>query len=241
MQYNIRMNKKAEQKKKEEWKQRFIGVLGHDLKNPLSSILMGSDLLSNADSLEDVNLVAKTIKRSAVRMQLMVDNILGYAASQELDGPIFPFSASENISETFEHVIAEVKLVHPSVELNDEINLQVRLYCNEARLSQLLANLLNNAIIHGDKGSPVAVKADMTDDQLILSVENSGQPIEQKIQEQIYEPFFRGNENIKGFGLGLYIAKNIAAAHDGDLSYEHQDGKNIFTFTMPIAKESSPV
>jgi signal transduction histidine kinase len=99
------------------------------------------------------------------------------------------------------------------------------------RISQLVSNLLGNALTHGDPKAPVRLGATARGGQLEVWVANAGPPIPAKAMERLFQPFFRGEVRAsqQGLGLGLHIASEIARAHGGTLSVASDDTETRFT------------
>ncbi len=98
------------------------------------------------------------------------------------------------------------------------------------------SNLLANALTHGDPASPVVVEAHTGDREFVLAVANAGAPIPADMIERLFQPFSRASEQPgqQGLGLGLYIAAEIARAHDGTLEVASSEQETRFTFRMPL-------
>ena len=108
--------------------------------------------------------------------------------------------------------------------------------CDGRRMAQLLANLLSNALTHGQQGEAVQVLAKTDGNNFILSVTNKGDKINDQIKNKLFQPFYRGDiePSQRGLGLGLYIASEIAKAHKGKLAVSSTDEFTCFTFSMEI-------
>jgi sigma-B regulation protein RsbU (phosphoserine phosphatase) len=104
------------------------------------------------------------------------------------------------------------------------------------RLSQLVSNLLANALTYGTEEAPVRLDAAVTGERLTLSVANSGPPIPPAAMQRLFQPFVRGEVQPSqgGLGLGLHIASEIARAHGGELSASSCPQETRFTFTLPL-------
>jgi C4-dicarboxylate-specific signal transduction histidine kinase len=115
-------------------------------------------------------------------------------------------------------VVDELRLPGRVIEVDFKIDQAVN--CDRSRIAQMLSNLLGNALTHGDSNKPVTVHAETSDGLFELCVANAGQPIPAAAMNKLFEPFFRGNTRAsrQGLGLGLYIASQIAKAHDGELT-----------------------
>jgi signal transduction histidine kinase len=101
-------------------------------------------------------------------------------------------------------------------------------------MGQLFSNLLGNAITYGDQGTPVRVSARTIDGLFELAVTNYGQPMSDKAMENLFKPYTRGDRpSQQGLGLGLYIASQIAKAHDGTLRASSTPEETRFVFQMP--------
>lgn len=94
---------------------------------------------------------------------------------------------------------------------------------------------MGNALTHGAKGKPVRISASTTDDELVIAVSDSGEPIPPPILERLFQPFYRGGDRVRtGLGLGLHIASEIAKAHGGTLTACYDSQATSFIFTMPL-------
>jgi signal transduction histidine kinase len=217
-------------------REQFIAVLGHDLRNPLAAIAGGAELLRrmphNATGAELVMM----IKRSAARMSGLIENILDFARGRLGGGLVLSRAPDPRLAMTIAHVIDELQTASPDRQLHREISIDGPIHCDGARIGQLVSNLLANAITHGDIDSPIWIRARGDAGGFELSVINRGHTIPPHIVEHLFQPFARGKARAKdeGLGLGLYIASEIARAHDGTLSVRSADGETCFTFRMPM-------
>jgi signal transduction histidine kinase len=108
-------------------------------------------------------------------------------------------------------------------------------YCDGNRLADLLSNLLGNALAHGNVADPVFVDAMTEKGDFVLSVMNTGDQIPEQLVARLFEPFARGQvkKGQDGLGLGLYIASEIAHAHNGTIEVVSNEKETSFTFKMP--------
>jgi signal transduction histidine kinase len=216
-------------------REQFIAVLGHDLRNPLNAISGGAELLSMMPLAEKATPVVTLIKRSAARMGGLIDNVLDFARGRLGGGLSLNRVVDAGLKETLEHVIAEVRTAWPDRDIRSEIALNRAVACDGPRIAQLFSNLLANAITHGDPAGPVRVQARSDDSGFELSVSNLGQPIPPETIERLFQPFSRASAQPgkQGLGLGLYIASEIARAHEGLLDVASSPEETRFTFRMP--------
>jgi signal transduction histidine kinase len=92
-------------------------------------------------------------------------------------------------------------------------------------------------LIHGDKDAPIRVRAVADGTEFSLAVENKGEPIAEVHRARLFRPFYRGDgSRTNGLGLGLFIASQIAQAHDGRIDLDCADGRTTFTFRMPLKR-----
>jgi signal transduction histidine kinase len=219
-----------------ELREQFIAVLGHDLRNPLASIDAGATLLRKAPLDQKSVATLGLIQNSVRRMAGLINNVLDLARGR-LGGGLALNRSHAALAPALEQVIAELRAAWPDRLIDDEIALNATVYCEPARIAQLLSNLLANALTHGAPTQPVMVRASVTDSVFELSVANAGEPIPPALREQLFQPFFRasGRAPHQGLGLGLYIASEIARAHGGALSVSSDAEETRFTLRIPSA------
>jgi sigma-B regulation protein RsbU (phosphoserine phosphatase) len=133
--------------------------------------------------------------------------------------------------------VAELQTGSPDHQIDLKMDLKLPVNCDPVRLSQLLSNLLGNALTYGDPSSPILVSAETGLQQFELFVANAGKPISKDATEKLFLPFSRGagQGGQEGLGLGLYIASEIARAHDGTLTASSTPSETRFVFRMPLA------
>ena len=221
-------------------RERFIAVLGHELRTPLSAIGMASKLLAGAIADPDDLALCGMIDRSVVRMAELIENALDLARGRLGIGLSVFRSADAGLEGVLDQVIRELESAWPGRAIHRAIAIDRPVFCDGARLAQLASNLLGNALVHGDRGSPVRVDARTTAEAFELAVANRGETIPPEIAAHLFEPFVRGpsgprsDPDSDGLGLGLYIASEIARAHGGTLEVSSASGETRFTFRMPL-------
>lgn len=218
-----------------ELREQFIAVLGHDLRNPLASIEGGARLLERAPLDEKGSAILKLMHGSVRRMAGLIDNVLDLARAR-LGGGIVLKREAADLAPALIQVIAELRSALPGRAIDVSIALDRPVGCDRARIAQLFSNLLANALSHGAQGRSVAVSAAIDGDMLTLAVANQGDPIPAETRERLFQPFFRapGRTDREGLGLGLYIASEIARAHNGRIDVSSTEEETRFTFTMPL-------
>jgi signal transduction histidine kinase len=198
----------------------FMGMLGHDIRNPLGTITMSAEVLVRSGQLP--RKAADPIVNGARRIQSIVELIVDFSRAQA-NGvmPITP--KASNLRSVFESVLAETQVRHPSTEFMLRADGDLDGMWDEARLAQLLSNLLENAVLYGARSEPVGVTLAGEGPNVTFSVHNVGRVIPVQDRERIFEPRSRGSlldeqRAPNGLGLGLYICREIMRAHTGTLS-----------------------
>jgi signal transduction histidine kinase len=223
-----------DERKTAELREQFIGVLGHDLRNPLASVDAGMRYLLKNLGTEKAPEIILTVQKSVLRMASLVDNIMDFARGRLGDGLTISRDAKQPLTPVLEHVIAELKSVWPDVAIEASIDIEEPVNCDRGKLGQLFSNLLGNAILYGDQGKPVRVSARTIDGVFELAVTNYGAPISDKAMVNLFKPYTRGERpSQQGLGLGLYIASQIAGAHGGTLKASSNVEETRFVFEMP--------
>ncbi len=213
-------------------REQLIAVLGHDLRNPLAAVTMAVDVLGTSPGAGDAPLLA-TLKRSTSRMKELVNNIMDFARTRLGEGIVL--TRQDTLLEpVLEQVVAEMKLIYPKRKITTSFEIIEPVNCDSHRISQLLSNLLANALLHGNANSPVYIRAIHNNGTLEISVTNHGGPIPADLQGQLFAPFTRetSRPSHHGLGLGLYICAEIARAHNGTLSFTSSAEETCFTFQM---------
>jgi PAS domain S-box-containing protein len=219
------------------FRERMMGVLGHDLRNPLSAIQgIAGLLMLDAALPEPTRRGLVHIDRATRRMAEMIQMVLDFAQTRFQGSlPVTPHPTS--LGELSLAAVEEIRAAYPgcSVELQRSGDLDG--YWDEARLAQVISNLLANALIHGDRGAPVRFEVHGDGAAVVLRVTNRGDHISAERLERLFEPFAWGADESsprrpQGLGLGLYIARQIVLAHGGSLGATSDAGEIAFTVRL---------
>ncbi|AWH29016.1 MULTISPECIES: hybrid sensor histidine kinase/response regulator [Stenotrophomonas] len=210
----------------------MAAVLTHDLRTPLSAILLCADKLSlelpadNASAQQTL----KHLEASTVRMARMVEQLLDF--SRIRTGGLRMDAAACDLAEVTRAVLAEAGSAHGSARLQFEQDGDSGLQGDLDRLGQIAANLVGNALTHGGD-SAVQVQVDGRDAHTVtLRVRNAGQ-IDAALLPRLFEPFKASFHPSKGLGLGLYIADQFVRAHHGRLTARNEAGQVVFEAILP--------
>jgi signal transduction histidine kinase len=202
------------------FRDQFIGILSHDLRNPLGAITTGAALLAvPEDDPQRRARVAATITSSAQRMERLIGDLLDLTQAK-LGGAIPLTRRRTHLQQLCEDVMRETRTAHRDLALRLETSGYLVGDWDADRLSQVVSNLVGNAIQHGE-GTPVTLAAHGEGDGVTLAVHNGGAPIPPEAMPLIFEPLARGQaDNATGshsIGLGLFIARAIVSAHGGEI------------------------
>jgi len=218
-------------------REQFIAVLGHDLRSPLASIDSCIHLIEEQADLDDDGLdLTRIAQQNVRRMAGLINDVLDLARSRLGGGIALQRTADAPVAAALRQVVEEVAVSHPGRRIDAAIEIDRPAPCDAARIGQLFANLLDNAMRHGDPATPVGVEASARGRELAISVANGGPPIDPAIRARLFEPFIRqdGDRPRGGLGLGLFIAAEIAHAHGGTLTVSSDAAETRFTFRLPL-------
>ena len=204
----------------EQFRDQSLGILGHDLRNPLSAIIMGSTLLVGSEALDDKsNRIAARMLKSANRMSRMIGDLLDLTRTRSGDR-IPVVRVPIDLEPVCRQVVAELEGMARVGKLRFTAQGDLHGEWDGDRLAQVLSNLVRNAIQHGAPNDPILLVARDDGDAVCVTVHNWGPPIAERALPTIFEPMMRHVVDEKtnpGLGLGLYIASQIVLAHGGTL------------------------
>jgi signal transduction histidine kinase len=225
-----------------EGRERFIGILGHDLRNPVNAISLSARALARYGPLTPVQQeMCKRIGASAGRISKMISDILDLTRARRSGG--IPLSLEPTrLSAVCQRVMAELEAAYPGRRLVYEEERPVEGVWDADRLAQVVSNLVANALEHGGDAVPVFVRACLRGELLALEVHNPGAPIPADRLATLFEPFHgtdgEGTQKRRsGLGLGLYIVREIIHAHGGQVSVRSAQGEGT-TFTVLLPRDS---
>jgi hypothetical protein len=220
-----------------ELREQFIAVLGHDLRTPLGSVMSGAEFLLLKHQDPSTRQVAERIRRSARRMSALVEDVVDFTRGRMGDGLALEMRMLHGADLRLYEVVDELSSLHPDRVIDSAIQPGLSLYCDPERLSQLLSNLLKNALVHGSELHPVFVVANVRNGLFTLRVTNGGPDLSPAVIAQLLKPYWRASSRpgSEGLGLGLYIVDQIARGHGGSIEVCSSVGSTSFTFTMPAA------
>jgi signal transduction histidine kinase len=221
----------------------MLGVISHEMKNPLTAISSGLELTQALlPELPECDRPRKLIERlrpSAQRINLLISDLLDITRIEARELKLTPRNCNlaSVITETVQayEASAEENLIRLSVDRLPEETENV--FCDPSRTSQVLANLIGNAIKFSTAGGSVRVKAAISGNSIVVSVADSGKGIKKEQLPYVFDRFWQARETAhKGTGLGLAIAKGLVEAQGGKIWVESEFGQgSTFSFTIPRA------
>jgi signal transduction histidine kinase len=216
-------------------REQFIAVLGHDLRTPLDALQNGVELLRIKHPDPAALPVLQRMRRSIGRISALVDDVVDFTRGRMGSGITLDLRHESDLSVPLGQVVDELRELHPERTILAPLGPNLRLLCDAGRLSQLLSNLLKNAIVHGEPGTPVTVAVGTHDGRFSIEVNNHGAPLPRELVEQLFKPFWRAPSRGRheGLGLGLYIVAEIARSHGGNMDVISHGGLVSFRFSMP--------
>jgi signal transduction histidine kinase len=219
----VEARRRLEAENQTRFAEMFIGILGHDLRNPLNAISIGAALIKRK-GIAEVRVLDR-ILQSSERMSNMVGQLLDLTRTR-LAGGIPIERTPAGLRTVVAGAIEELQLVYRDRDIRLEAGGEVDGLWDTDRLAQVVSNLVGNALEHGAPDKPVVVRLSAADDIVRLSVHSLGPPIPPDALAMIFDPYRRTTARSgrsKGLGLGLFITQQIVLAHGGRLDCRSTD------------------
>ena len=216
----------------------LLGMMGHDMRTPLQTIQMTTKYLAGLNAGQTVSEAASVLMRSGARIQALLDDLVEFNRTK-LGLGICVTPTEVDVGKLFADELAQLRAAHPQQRVDLEVTGDSRGLWDGMRLQQLLGNLVVNAIKYGAADAPVRVLVVGREDDLLFEVRNSGRAIDQSTLGEMFDPLKRGlastgmRDNRGSLGLGLYIAREIATAHGGDIEARSEETETVFRVCLP--------
>jgi signal transduction histidine kinase len=223
--------------RRDEIRERFVGILGHDLRNPLNALNLAAVAIASTPCSEAKHhRMGATIQRSADRMMRMISDVIDFAHAHLGNGiPAVPKHC--NMGDICEEAAQELRLGHPhrTIEVTGAGDLDG--HWERDREMQALSNLIGNAVQHGQDPITIAVRESPDRLTVITRVSNGGAAIPKDLIGRLFDPFRQGDECAArlrtNLGLGLYIVQQIAMAHGAVCSVTSSSDQTCFEIAWP--------
>jgi signal transduction histidine kinase len=216
----------------------LLGMLGHDLRSPLNTILMTAQYLAALNAGANVSDAASRLIRGGASMKALLDDLtdfnrttLGLGIKIEL--------AVVDLAALFRDELEQLRGAYPSRQIELEVVGDTEGIWDGLRLQQLLRNLVGNAINYGAADTAIRVVLTANETAVTIDVKNSGPAIKKEILNQIFDPLKRGlrqgdrDVSGAGLGLGLHLEREVARAHGGEVTVRSDDAETVFTVRLP--------
>ena len=218
-------------------REEVLRIVAHDLRNPLGTLLMSADLLSEASLTDELRArQAVLIKRTGARMNRLIQDLLNVARMDTGNLSVEPAAVAAdallaNAMELMQPLAAEKGLALVSAALGE----LPRVNADVERIGQVFSNLIGNAIKFTPAGGTITLNAERAGDQVWFSVTDTGPGIPSGQLERVFGPFWQArNSDDRGIGLGLTIAKGVIEAHHGTIGVDSEVGVGTkFWFGLP--------
>ena len=232
------------EKRLHEMKSNFVSNMAHELKTPISTVSVAIEALKDFDVLEDKTKSKEYLnisKNELSRLTLLIDKVLKMSKFDD-QNQIVKKEEDIDFLEIINSVSNSMQLQFERYEAQYELDFRKGDYNfkgDKVHITNVLYNLIDNALKYGGERPRVLVRLESFADKLVMSVKDSGIGIPKEYQDKIFDRFFRVPDgdlhNTKGHGLGLNYANNVIEAHGGSLYFESQKGKGS-KFTIEIPK-----
>jgi hypothetical protein len=218
----------------------FLGTLGHDMRTPLQAILTTADYLEELNAGEMVSEAAARLIRSGQRMQALLDDLVQFNRINLGQGlPVHRQTC--DLTAVVAEEVAQLRAAYPDHRIDLAVHGSGAGSWDALCVQRLVGNLVVNAIKYGASDAAVRVVVDGAGEDVAIEVHNQGAPIDPATLESLFDPLTRGAHGERtdsrdgGLGLGLYIAREVAKAHGGDITAQSEGGETVFIARMPRA------
>ena len=235
------LRREDELQRRADLEEKLIGIVSHDLRNPLTAIDYSTRLLSRRVDLDDAaRRSVERIRGATGRAERMIRDLLDFTQAR-LGGGIPVHREPADLNELVRTVVEEVRLAHPERRIDVEMEGSGAGEWDTDRLAQVLTNLLSNALRDGAADAPVRVESRAEEGHIELRVSNAGEPIRPEVLPILFQPMKRGmgdgNGTRRGLGLGLYIVDRIVHAHQGRVAVRSTAEEGT-TFSVRLPRRS---
>jgi sigma-B regulation protein RsbU (phosphoserine phosphatase) len=220
--------------------EQMVAIVSHDLRNPLSVIRMSSYILARSGLTPQQQLALDRLIKSNERATRLISDLLDFSSSRLGNGlqvDVAPINLHSLVSDAVE----DLRVANPHHEIEHLKAGSGKCHGSGDRLTQLIGNLVVNAITYGTPERPVVVTSTIGPDQFSVAVHNDGAPIPELLLPQLFDPMTRGDSEaaggIRSVGLGLFIVRQIAQAHGGEVDVTSTQAQGTtFLATFPCSR-----
>jgi PAS domain S-box-containing protein len=227
--------------KRADFEKQLIGIVSHDLRNPLGTMLLGVGMLLGKDDLDGVDTkILLRVQRAGTRAQRMIGDLLDFTQAR-LGGGI-PIERKEIcLRQLLQQVVEEAETTHPERDIRVSHEGESTGEWDPDRLSQVASNLLVNALRYSGGDTTVTVRTVGQEDVAVVEVHNFGEPITAELRIRLFQPMQRGfgkaDATTRSVGLGLYIVEQIVRGHGGSVDVESSPAEGT-TFRVRLPRRA---
>ena len=221
-------------------KERFLAILGHDLRTPIGAVVTSTRFILDTGALAEPSLtLVRRMEKTARRMNRLVTDLLEFTRTRF--GGSIPISvAPMDAARMAEEIAAEVCSSYEGTVVNVKAHGETTGTWDCERLTQAVMNLVNNAVHHGASGRPIDIVVTGAGDDVLIAVRNEGRPIPPQQIEGIFTAMkgldLPTSKDRRHLGLGLYIVDKIVHAHGGSIDVQSGESGTMFTVRVPRSK-----
>ena len=232
----------ATRERQAEFEQQLVGIVSHDLRNPLNAILLGTTLLEDPPLAGHAEATVRRIRSNGERAVRLVRDLLDFTQAR-LGAGIPVVRRPLDLNTVIEQALEDTRMAFPGREIAYQAGTHGSGAWDADRIAQVVHNLTTNALKYSPPGSPVHVASRGSDTELILSVHNTGDPIPAALLPEIFMPLRRGADETErkngSIGFGLFIVDEIVRAHGGAVSVSSSASEGT-TFEVRLLR-SAPI
>lgn len=228
---------RAQAEDRAQFAEQLVGVVSHDIRNPLSVIHMSALLLERGLQPEQHKAAVARVSRAVQRTQHLIGDLLDFTQARLGGGIAVRREHDVDLHQAIADSVAELAVAFPHCRLEHTRSGKGRCRADADRIVQAVGNLVANAVAHGAPGEAVAVRTESDAAGFRVSVHNGGDPIPAELLPRLFDPMVRGKDaGNKGVGLGLFIVREIARAHGGRVEAASTAGDGTtFSLYLPSA------
>ena len=228
----------AERDRVAQFQEQMLGIVGHDLRNPLGAVVVGAELIGmRGAAVPEIAPLVQRILTSAGRMARIVGQLLDVTRVRLGNG--IPLALTEvSLVEVARSVVEELAFAYPQARLELTASTEPTGIWDADRLGQVISNLVSNAIQYGRVGAPVWIEISSSSIRATLRIINAirDAPLPAERLATMFEPYQRGGDSAHhhtGLGLGLFIVDEIVRAHRGEIRGDSSADGTVFSIDLP--------
>jgi signal transduction histidine kinase len=225
-------------------KEKFVVMVSHELKTPLTVLKGYVQLLHSWARQQKDTFTMGALSKMETQVRKMVSMINGFLNLSGAEaGKILLNKQDFSMDSLIRETIGDALLVSDSHKVEFEECPEVMVFADRDKIGQVVGNLLGNAVKYSNKDSTIKISCNKSDREVQVIIKDEGMGISQENIKKIFDPHFRveskETENISGFGIGLYLSSEIVKSHGGSIKVESEPGKgSTFTFSIPVNNSS---